>query len=145
MVLFFSIFGVTLTVIEMSSYITLYRFIWKQDNSLSGRVLSEKVVNMRKKNNALSITGLSATWVMEITHLGFASFISFMVREQEFMRDVVGCVKYYDYYIIPLIQIHTSPPIRRYIAAKWGRTDPNDLSFFLHIVTFTVFRPRVYI
>ena len=67
------------------------------------------------------------------------------LREQEFMRDVVGCVKYYDYYIIPLIQIHTSPPIRRYIAAKWGRTDPNDLSFFLHIVTFTVFRPRVYI
>ena len=83
MVLFFSIFGATLTVIEMSSYIILYRFLWKQDNSLSGRVLSEKVVNMRKRNNALSISGLFATWVMETTHLGFASFLPAGARVHE--------------------------------------------------------------
>ena len=124
-VLFFSIFGATLTVIEMSSYIIFYRFLWKQDNSLSGRVLSEKVVKMRKKNNAVSITGLFATWVMEITYLGFASFVSFMVREQEFMRDVVGCIKYFDYYFIPLVQIYTSPPIWRHVTSKWGKADTN--------------------
>ena len=80
---------------------------------------------MRKKNNAVSITGLFATWVMEITYLGFASFVSFMVREQEFMRDVVGCIKYFDYYFIPLVQIYTSPPIRRHVTSKWGKADTN--------------------
>jgi hypothetical protein len=33
------------------------------------------------------------------------------------IRDVLGCIKYYDFAAVPLIQIYTSAPMKRYLNA----------------------------
>ena len=48
----------------------------------------------------------------------FGGFLLVAVDDSNFIREVVGFVKPFDFYLIPVLQIHSSAPIRSYIASK---------------------------
>ena len=73
---------------------------------------------MRQRVNAISLTGLVATWLMEVWYILFVGFFSIFFR-MNFVREVWSIIKYYEFYFIPLVQIHTSPPIKRYLSSNY--------------------------
>jgi hypothetical protein len=102
----------------MMSYIILFHHIWKHNNNVASIVLDQKIVLQRNKANAMNLTGLFATWVTELVYPIFVGLLFFVVPGHNNIRDVVGTFKWFDYFLIPFIQVHTSPPLRRYLEAN---------------------------
>jgi hypothetical protein len=107
-----------LTIAEVSSYVILYYYVWKQDNQVASRILDQKTIKMRNRINALSVTGLFVTWIMEVSYLVIILSLSFVFKDQDFVREVVTFLRMYEYFFIPLIQIYTSSPIQKFISAN---------------------------
>jgi hypothetical protein len=112
----FSIVGACLTTLEILSYVILFYHVWKHDNKTASFVLDQKVIGMRNRVNAISLTGLFATWVMEVNYIVFGGFLLLLVDDSNFIREVVALVKLFDFYLIPLVQIYTSVPMKRFKA-----------------------------
>ncbi len=51
-------------------------------------------------------------------------FLFFVLDDHYNVRDVVGCIKVFDFFVIPFIQIYTSAPIRRYIQSQKQKWKP---------------------
>jgi hypothetical protein len=103
----------------MVSYIILYHHIWKHNNNQSeDNILDENTIKYRNRVNAVSISGLFATWLMEVLHILTMLFAFFIFNDQNLVREVAGSIQYYQYYLIPLAQVKTSAPIKRYIASQ---------------------------
>ena len=111
-----TILSIIATITEVSSYAILYFYIWKHDNHLASGILDQKIIKMRNRANALSITGLFVTWFMEVSYLVFVVFLSFVIKDHDFVREVVGFLRMYEYFFIPFVQIYTSSPIQKYIS-----------------------------
>jgi hypothetical protein len=53
---------------------------------------------------------------VELFHLIFAGFLSLIIGNQ-WNREVSSFLRHFEFVLIPLIQIHTSPPIKRHQAS----------------------------
>ncbi len=106
------------TFVEVSSYIILFHHIWKHDNNLAADVLDQNIIKKRNRVNALSVFGLFVTWVIEVLYVVFIGILSFIVIDHDFVREVVGFCRIYDYFLIPFVQIHTSAPIQAFISSR---------------------------
>lgn len=107
-----------ITMTEVCSYIILYHYVWTHDNKLASGILDEKVIKMRNRANVLTITGLFITWLMEVSYLVLIGFLSFFMKDHDFVREVVGFLRMYEYFFIPFVQIYSSTPIRRFVASN---------------------------
>jgi hypothetical protein len=104
-------------LMEMSSYLILYHYLWKHDNQNASRILNQKVITMRNRTNALSLTGLFITLIMEVLFLVLVGFFSLFFEDHNMFRDLGALILMYEYLFIPLAQIYTSPPIRKFISS----------------------------
>jgi hypothetical protein len=73
---------------------------------------------MRNRANAISLTGLFATWCLEICYIIFGGLLSIVVTDSNFIREFVSALIPFEYYFIPLVQIYTSAPIRKFLSKK---------------------------
>ena len=126
--------GVILNITELVSYLFLFYFVWKHDNKLAADILSKDVIQKRNRTNALSLVGCFATWAvniiyvigvglvpiifLSITNATGVSSIPFQFNNSMSVREVTSFFKFFDYLIIPFIQIKTSPPLKRFIESK---------------------------
>ncbi len=115
---FFSLLGAVLTLIEIMSYLILYHHLWNHNNKIVVGVVDANVIKMRNRANAISITGLFAGWIMEIWYLVLAGFLLFIVKDNTSIRQVISCVRMYEFFLIPLVQVYTSPPMKKFMAAR---------------------------
>ena len=127
-------FGAILTITELASYGFLFCYVWKHDNKLASEILSKDVIQKRNRTNALSRVGCFATWAVNIIYVigvGFVpviflsirdavgvSSIAFQSNNSIYVREVTSFFKFYDYLIIPFVQIKTSPPLKRFIESR---------------------------
>ena len=116
LLLIFSIIGACLTTLEILSYLILFHHVWIHDNKTANFVLDQNVIKMRNRVNAISLTGLFATWMMEVCYVLFGGFLLLLLDDNNFIREVDTFVKLFDYYFIPLVQIYTSAPMKRFKA-----------------------------
>ena len=115
-IFFFSMIGITYTTVELSSYIILYSYITYHNNNNIRGILDPAVVQARHKVNAISLTGLFAGWIMEVWYLIIVGFLS-LIYDQNLLREVSTILKYFEYFLIPFVQIHSSAPIKKFINA----------------------------
>jgi hypothetical protein len=100
------------------SYLILYHHLWNHNNKIVVGVVDANVIKMRNRANAISITGLFAGWIMEIWYLVLAGFLLFIVNDNTSIRQVISCVRMYEFFLIPLVQLYTSPPMKKFMAAR---------------------------
>jgi len=55
---------------------------------------------------------------MEVVYIIFGGFLLFIISDNNLIREVVTCVKLYDYFLIPFVQVYTSAPIKRYMTSR---------------------------
>ena len=116
-VILYAIVGFSYTMVEIISYIFLYYYITFHNKiAIANGVVDASVVRMRNRANAISLTGLFAGWLMEVWYIVFVGFLS-VTLNSNLVREVSTVLKYYEFYLIPLVQIHSSPPIKRFMMA----------------------------
>jgi hypothetical protein len=116
-VLAYSLLGVVFTVIEIISYTIIYHYIRNHNNKNTEGLIDPSVVKIRNRINAISLSGLFAGWLMEVWYIVLVGFLSFMF-DSKVLREVSTILKYYEYYLIPLVQINSSPPIKRFMSTS---------------------------
>jgi hypothetical protein len=116
--LYFTFFGFAHQIIEIVSYAILYHYIARHDNSNSlKQILKQSDIKARNRSNAISLLGLVAGWMMEISYLFAIGVLSFIL-EQNIVREIFSVLKYYEFYLIPLVQIYTSNPLKQFWQKK---------------------------
>ena len=118
----FSLVGVVYTTIEILSYTIIFHYIRNHNNNNTVGIIDPSIVKMRNRINAISLSGLFAGWLMEVWYIVLVGFLSLMF-DSKLLREVSTVLKYYEYYLIPLVQIHSSPPIRKFMSTF----QPNDI------------------
>ena len=118
----FSLVGVVYTTIEIISYTIIFHYIRNHNNNNTVGIIDPSIVKMRNRINAISLSGLFAGWLMEVWYIVLVGFLSLMF-DSKLLREVSTVLKYYEYYLIPLVQIHSSPPIRKFMSTF----QPNDI------------------
>ena len=107
-----------LTILDIVSYIALFHHVWVHDNTIAVEILDKKIIVQRNKSNALSLMGCFATWIINIFYTTGLGLLYFVVKNSADVRNVTSFFKFYDFFLIPYVQILTSPPLRRFISAK---------------------------
>ena len=62
--------------------------------------------------------GLFLGWLMELFYIIFVGFLSLAIKDNDFIRELSGSLKMFEFYLVPLVQCKTSAAFVRYIEAK---------------------------
>ena len=89
-------------------------FLIRHDNTVAIIVLEPDVIKKRNRRNAISMVGQLAGWIMEVWHLVLIGFLTpiFMLDS---LRNTSSLLKNFEFFLIPLVQIWSSAPIKRYL------------------------------
>ena len=63
------------------------------------------------------MVGQLASWIMEVWYLVLVGVLSTNF-DMDFLREVAPLLKHLEFFLIPLVQIYTSPPIKKYLSSK---------------------------
>ena len=77
--------------------------------------LGESVIRARKRRNAISLVGLFATWVLEMTYIIVGAILAVFTSDSNILRETINIMISFGYYLIPLIQIQTTPSIKSFM------------------------------
>ena len=107
------IFGGFLTIIELCCYLAYFQYIYHHDNKVAAKVVSQTMIRIRNKTNAISMVGQVTSWIMEIWYIVLVGLLSTMFQVDR-LREVAVLIKTTEYFLIPLVHVITSAPIKRF-------------------------------
>ena len=107
-------FCIIMTLVECLCCLVYFHYIYHHDNHVAASVISQKVLTSRNKTNAISMVGQAISLIAEFWYIIAIGLFSAMV-EFPLLREVGVVVKISDFFIIPLIHILTSAPIKMFI------------------------------
>lgn len=108
------IFGGVLTVIELCCYLAYFQYVYYHDNNIAAKIVSEATILSRNKTTAISMVGQIASWFMEIWYIVLVGVLSTMFQV-DLLREVSVLIKTTEYFLIPLVQVLTSAPLKRFL------------------------------
>ena len=108
----FGLVGI-LTIIELCCYLTYFQYIYHHDNNVAVMVVSQIIIRIRNKSNAISMMGQVTKWIMEVWYIILVGIFSTMFQV-DLMREVSVLIRATEYFLIPLVHVLTSPPIKRF-------------------------------
>ena len=111
LVLFFCII---MTLVECFCCLVYFHYIYHHNNHVAASVISQKVLTLRNKTNAISMVGQAVSLVAVFWYIILIGLFSTIV-EFSLLREVATAVKISDFFIIPLIHILTSAPMKMFI------------------------------
>ena len=109
--------AISLTFVEITCYIVLYMHINLHNNTIASTLLDPSIIRLRNQANSISLTGQVLGWLMEIWYIVLIGFI-LNVFNPTSLREVAPFFKTFEFFLVPLVQIYTSPSIRRYLSSK---------------------------
>lgn len=109
-----SALGVTLTLLEIFSYIILFHHISCHNKFVASNVLTPAVIQQRNAANAIGLVGQFAAWVMEVWYLILIGLLS-AFYDMDSVREYSSLLKDLEFALIPLVEVWTSAPIRSYM------------------------------
>ena len=109
----------------MVCYAIFFHYVTYHNNNIAATILQPAVIKQRNNANAISMLGLFASWLMEIWYLFFVGLLASKF-EIGFLREVAATLKDFDFTFIPLIQILTSFPIRKFLLTTAIQNQHND-------------------
>jgi hypothetical protein len=110
----YAIEGFIFNLTEICSYFVLFHYIANHNNKTASHLLSSSVIKARNRTSAVSLLGLFLTWIMEFWYLLLVAAL-LVVFESHLVIEASAILKYFEYYLIPLVQIYSSQPIKRYL------------------------------
>ena len=112
-ILLFTGSGVVYSVIEFCCYIIFFVHVAHHDNNIAVVVLHKETIRQRNHTNAITMMGLFLTWLMELSYLGW-NVVAFATGFSEQTREFLTIIKMFEFSLVPLVQIKTSPPLRKF-------------------------------
>ena len=101
-------------MVEMVCYAIFFTVIFLHDNTLAKAVLKPGEIKQRNQVNAFTMFGQMVTWLLEVSYvlmlLYFAVFSASNTR-----RELPALLKLAEFTVIPIVQILTSAPLRKFI------------------------------
>jgi hypothetical protein len=82
--------------------------------------LNETAIKNRRRTNAISFFGQFCTWVAGILYILMALLFSIFAKTDH-ARELGAVFRLSQFFIIPLIEILTSPPLKRYISSYFKK------------------------
>ena len=79
--------------------------------------MGQAPANLFSRSNAISMLGLFLTWLFEIYYFFGVAFMTNSI-EAEKLREFAASLKTAEFAIIPLIQILTSAPMKKFAMGK---------------------------
>ena len=111
--------GVLLNITEVISYLVLFRYLYVHDNTVAISVLRPEVIKVRNSRNAISLAGQLVTWILETSYfLLLIFYMNFAVEHSERSREVASIFKLLEFTLIPLAQVLTSAPLKKFVSGK---------------------------
>ena len=107
--------GLFFTAVEVSCYIILYYCIKDHNKTMSRIILTPPVAHKRDRVNAIGLSGQLAVWLMEIWYIILIGLLHPLINFELF-REVAPFIKCLEFGMIPLVQIHTSNPIKSFMS-----------------------------
>lgn len=109
-----SLTGIFFFVVELFCYIFIFAYLTSHNKNVAAEIVNPSVIKLRNKTNAISLIGLFASWVLQTSDLLIVGVLSTKF-ELEWLREVTALLKGSDFLWIPMIQILTTPPIRKMV------------------------------
>ena len=112
-ILLFTGSGIMYNMIEFCCYIIFFVHVINHDNNIAAAVLQKETIRQRNHSNAITMVGLFITWIMELSYLGWIVVVysaGFSVKT----RELPTILKMFEFSLVPLVQIMTSPPLRKF-------------------------------
>ena len=106
--------GILLNMMELISYLVLFRFLYNHDNHVAISILKPDVIKMRNSKNAISLVGQLSTWLLELSYT-VLMFLYINLNPNEGTREVASICKLLEFSVIPLVQVLASSPLRKYV------------------------------
>ena len=78
---------------------------------MASAVLSDKVIKQRNKANAISFFGQFAAWIMKVWYVILFGIL-YAANIGGTAREISILIKDFEFILIPLVEIYTSPPIK---------------------------------
>ena len=78
-------------------------------------VIQPEVLKLRNKRNAISMIGLLASWLMELWYIIIGGLLTAIIKDPVYVRDVSTLIKMLEFVLLPLVQILSSEPIKRFL------------------------------
>ena len=119
--IFSALIGAIFTASEIMCYFILYFYLLNHNNNFAINILDSSVIRMRNLANSISLYGQILSWVMEVWYNVLIGFISNVFNPSS-LREVAPFFKTFEFILVPIVQIYTSPPIKRFIASRKGTT-----------------------
>ena len=94
----------------------IFRHLKVHNNEVMSGMLSQVAINKRNRVNAISLYGLLICWSLEVFHMTLAGFLALIVGGY-WNRVLSVFIRYLEFVLVPLVQIYTSPPIRRFVGS----------------------------
>jgi hypothetical protein len=98
----------------MICYVIFFYHVTVHNNSIAAAILQPSVIKQRNRTNAISIIGLFATWTIQIGFILINSIILYFF-ELEWVREYLALLKDSFFFLLPLTEIVTSAPIKRFL------------------------------
>ncbi len=114
----YAIVGGVATLTEISYYITIYYYLTSINNNIGEKVLKQSVVKERNRRNAVSFSGQMASCVLEFWYVFLVGIFN-NFYDTELVREITPILKHFTFFLVPLIQVLTTPPLRTYMSSKW--------------------------
>jgi len=109
--------GVACNIVELCCYIIFFAHVTHHDNHIAVTILGKEVIRQRNQTNAVTMVGLFLTWLMELSYLSWITFYYGLDFSKQ-SRELPTLVKMSEFSLVPLVQIMTSPPLRRFVSNR---------------------------
>lgn len=109
--------GIIATILEVSVYITFFHHISSHNNNIASTILQPSIIKQRNQANAITMVGQLLAWVMEVWYVFFIVCLS-AIYDIDTLREVASLLKTLEFFLIPLVEVHTSRPIMDFCSKK---------------------------
>jgi hypothetical protein len=106
--------GCLLNITELGCYITIFCYLSFVNKRNASSVLKPSVIRDRNRSNSISLTGQAAGWIMEVWYIILVGVFS-TIYKFELTRELSPIIKLFEFVLIPLVEIQTTPPLKRYM------------------------------
>ena len=120
-----SVIAIFLTALEFSSYLVFFLHVHNHNNKVAAAILNSSTIKQRNRTNAISMMGLFLTWILEVCYITVTGIVV-TVYKQEWFREYSAILRDFDFVVVPLIQILTTPPIKRFKEESEDSVEHND-------------------
>jgi hypothetical protein len=112
-----SLFAAANQVLEFLCYAVMFYVIIKHDNTEAVKIVKPSVIKQRNQTNAVTLTGQFSCFLIEIWYIVFVGLLA-VPKNITYLREWAAMIKTLEFFLLPLIMITTSAPLRNFLILK---------------------------